>query len=60
MRCLGDPGAWCCPEIPLSLLLESRRGELPAKQSRGCCLEITNIEGDVPDLSFNQQFRNWL
>lgn len=60
MRCLGDPGAWSYPEIPISLLLGSGRRELSAKQSKGGSLENTYIEWDVPDLSFNKQFRNWL
>lgn len=60
MRCLGDPGAWSYPKIPLRLLLGGGRGELSAKPSKGDSLEHTHIEWNVPDLSFNKQFRNWL
>lgn len=60
VRCLGDPGAWSYPEIPVSLPLGSGRGELSVKQSRGGSLENTYTKWDVPDLSLNMQFRNWL
>ena len=62
-RCPGDPGAWSWPEIPSQPAVGEGKGGNCLLNCAGVAPRKTEsmyIKWDVPDLSFNTQFRNWL
>lgn len=60
-RCLGDPRAWSWPEIPSQPAVgEGKPRNCPLNRAEVAPRKTGFIKWDVPDLSFNKQFRNWL